>query len=262
MEDNQEHEQQVGSTMKYIIGFIIITAFFGYASAIALLGRSTEVKDVYTAFCAILGGLVAGLITLAGVTRTIEAQRKITLEGVKATVEAQKQQEALKLIPQKLVALHNLTTEIESFNEEVKKITELHTYGLLLKNGKLPPVSDVLKGMNKKVDKVIVFFDNLNNVESKFIEVASKVDVDTYKTVKIVFDRLKMEYKWLKAREEMRDYMNKVYFALEVDAELFVELADPLIYKLNACRTSLKNNFKELESIIPEKLKQYEKEME
>ena len=241
----------------YTIIFLLITVLVLYASCLVVLSKATEWKDIYAAGCSIVGGIVGGLLTLQGVKQTIYAQRKITLE----TIEEQRKQDALKLIPQKLVALHNLTTEIESFTSEVTKMTVLSSYSLFLKAIKLSGIEEYRDYMNKKVNKIEEFYKNLNNKEYKLIEVVSQVDVDTYKTVKVVFKRIKQECEWFLASSEIRDYYEKVYYAKATEGEELVKIADRLILKLTEFKVLIENILKELESVIPEKLQEYEKEM-
>ncbi|MED3982210.1 hypothetical protein [Priestia megaterium] len=276
MTDKQIKYNQLKNNEKDIVIFIIIAFAFGYISYLVLLASTTDLKDIYAGACSVAGGVIGGIITLQGVKRTIvaqreitlegvertiTAQREITLEGVKATIEAQKEQEMLKLIPQRLIALHGLTKEIEQFNEKVTELTWITSHDEGFEEDKIGDLKASIKYMNEKIEKVIDFFEGLNDTEYRFIGIVSKIDIDIYKTVKIAFDRLKQEYVWLLASSELQDYYAIVFFPEKVIEETFIESRNQLIKKLNSLRVWIENNFKELELVIPEKLNQYEKEM-
>ncbi|MGG3193939.1 hypothetical protein [Priestia aryabhattai] len=295
MEDTKENEKTVKININYMVILVVIAFVFSYVSCVALLGKSTDLNDVYVSFCAILGGVVGGLITLEGVKRTILAQREITLEGVKETIEAQRSIEAQKLIPHKLVKLHELTRELKSLGEIRQKCGtwswEIRNFSPKSNNY----VSEVteenfINCVNYYGEIRELTFHTLDDIEYKFVKIASEIDIDVYKEVKFIFGLLKDEFKNLIDSYTLEKYMLfddkgeitfpeilfKEYFKKKISKEELLGIVnryDELGYEwftkgvggfteyLDAIWTSLPQLQEELEDLLNKKLNQYGKEM-
>lgn len=181
MEGKQLNEKPVKMSITYTVVFIIIISLFSYISAVALIGRSTELKDVYTAFCALLGGLVAGLITMAGVTQTVKSNKEL---------------ESRKLIPIKLVKLYELNRELEFFqelkNQSEKWIDVLETYNF---NNTAQIVSeDFIRCLDCYQEMRELTFTTLSEKEYTFIKLASEVDIEVYNTINRTFTGFRKKF--------------------------------------------------------------------
>ncbi|QLC85409.1 hypothetical protein [Priestia megaterium] len=276
MEDTKENEKTVKININYMIILVIIAFVFSYVSCVALLGRSTDLNDVYVSFCAILGGLVGGLITLEGVKRTILAQREITLEGVKATIEAQREQEALKLIPQKIVALHKLDRKVSDFFVEVSiKIGGWAIELKVFEKDSSLSVSDKVKIFLTSYEEANEFYlYKLKDREYEFIEIVSQIDIDLYKIIKSSFDELEQKLNETLLR---KSNLSDVYYdyCLQAVANKGEELdfkEDFHYENFSACVINVSNELEESEQWlssysaelklkIDEKLEQYGKEI-
>lgn len=226
-----------------------------------LLEAKTEWKDVYAAACSIVGGVIGGIITL---------------EGVKRTILAQKDQESLKLIPTKLVALHKLTMQKEevigSISEEIWNICREFSNSLKSNYS--------IKGIKNFVD---VFFElhklknyTLQEKEYELIEVASQIDIEIYKEIVLLFEELRKEFTMPYGK---RGYADLSILAIknssnsreedfiptlpeDFDYEVFLESLRSLITDLsNIAEWLMKQKREFLVESVNLKLEQYGKEM-
>ncbi|AUO12326.1 hypothetical protein [Priestia megaterium] len=216
MEDKQLNGKPVKMSITYTVGFIIIISLFGYVSAVALIGRSTELKDVYTAFCALLGGLIAGLITMAGVTQTVRSNKEL---------------ESRKLIPQKLVKLYELNRELEFFqelkNQSKKWLDILETYNFN-NTAEIVP-EDFIRCIDCYGEMKEFTFEILSNKEYTFIKLASEVDIEVYNTINKTFADLRKSFENLLNKNELPNFYvhstteNKVVLLAELLSAYFEE---------------------------------------
>jgi hypothetical protein len=241
----KDKEKSYRGEYQVVVVSIIIGFGFVYASCLVMFSSETAWKDIYAAACSIVGGVIGGLITLEGVKRTVFAQRDL---------------EAEKLIPHKLVKLHELTNRIDEVADEFNDITSIMPFHLRKRVESFQGVDKSQKYMDEKIDRYIAFYENLKNLEYEFIEIVSQIDINTYKAIKSVFKKFKEEYSPL-ANDEFDKYLTEVYFGETVDEETFIEVTDQLVERLNNFRNLMNENFKELESVINSKLEQYEKDI-
>ncbi|MDU9695562.1 hypothetical protein O0Q50_30635 [Priestia aryabhattai] len=257
MDNRQEIYNQLKDNEKDIIMYISITILFVYVSCLLLIG-SAELKDVYAAASSIAGGVIGGLITLQGVKRTIYAQREITLEGVKATISAQKDFESQKLIPQKLVKLHELDKKIVEFRSD---FLVLRIMWKMLEQSKQPSQELVEEIKNYRAF-LYELGKKVSIKEYEFVDISSQIDIDTYKKIKWVFDGIEEEIKVIAGNSKFRDLVYKEYKDYkDNEKENLIELVRKLAEQIKELDNQLRKNSDDLESIIPLKLEEYEKEM-
>lgn len=150
-----------------VIGIIFLMVFLSI-SVLLVFFTSTEWKDIYTTLFSIVGSVVGGL--LGGY---------ITLIGVNQTIRGQREQESIKLIPQKLIALHLLMKKMDHFRDEFRK----HAIRIGFLN-----VSRMNIEFPEAYGSLIDFQENqLSDLEYEFIEIVSQVDIEMYKEIKSLF---------------------------------------------------------------------------
>ncbi|MFE9076911.1 hypothetical protein [Bacillus mobilis] len=161
-----------------IIVFIVISLLMSFFT-------NTSANDVYTvAFSmtgSVIGGLVGGLLTLAGVRQTINSQ---------------KEQEALKLIPLKLVNLHKLDMKFKGFNERFKKeiYNVLRDMSEEFDQTEEKDTSTTWKIAMKYRDRLRGYVKGLEEEEHGLIEYASQIDIEVYKKLKLVFEYIDNQF--------------------------------------------------------------------
>jgi len=194
----KDKQKEYNGEYQVVVISIIVGYIFVYFSCLVMFSSKTEWKDIYAAACSIAGGVIGGLITLEGVKRTILAQREITLE----TFGEQRKQEALKLIPQKLVALHKLTRKKEEFIEDfsceilnisskIERFVEDSIEGdssITIDDNTIKEFFKLYLGINK-VEL------SIREKEYEFIEIVSQIDIEIYKKTKLVFDNLESQFR-------------------------------------------------------------------
>lgn len=167
--------------VRCVIGVII----FIVASLTMSFFTNTSPNDVYTvAFSmagSVIGGVAGGLLTLAGVRQTINAQ---------------KEQEALKLIPLKLVNLHKLDIEFkkfhEGFNNEVNSV--FRGMSKEFDQTEEKSTSTTWKLAMKYRDRLGGYVKGLEEEEHELIEYASQIDIEVYKKLKEIFKYIDSEF--------------------------------------------------------------------
>ncbi|PAL12064.1 hypothetical protein [Peribacillus simplex] len=125
--------------------------------------------------------------------------------GVKQTIWGQREQESIKLIPQKLIAIHLLIKKLVQFRDKfADEAVRIECY----KNISIPKMkSDFLQGYHLLSE----FHSNLSDLEYEFIGIVSQVDIEMYKEVKSFFDDFE-EYLWSTIDSEYMDYVKETIF--------------------------------------------------
>ncbi|QDZ88697.1 hypothetical protein [Priestia megaterium] len=241
----------------YSLILLIISIIFLVISFALLLITKTEWKDVYAAACSIAGGVIGGVITLEGVKRTILAQREITLEGVKETIEAQRNIESQKLIPHKLVKLHQLEDKIDNFSTSLFKIPIARDN---LQNNKAKPRKELIELIKSEHDRLYKLHDIIIKNEYEFIEVTSQVDIDTYKKLTSYIRELKLRLAKALHNYESLDFLAEDTYK-DVEDKVIIEYIEWFIEQLSEFGEWAIETLEELLITIPLKLEQYEKEM-
>ncbi|NSL68456.1 hypothetical protein [Bacillus toyonensis] len=172
----------------FVVGFVVFIAM----SLLVLIFTNTEAKDVYTVFFSIVGSLVGGLLTLLGVRQTIQAQRE---------------QEALKLIPQKLVSIHKLEKAsnkfekdfLEKYRDSIEmplgtiRMNEMQVMSEQTSKSEEVDLTEIeisweaLNDLDKVQTNIVTLREWIVDKEYEFIELASEIDTDVYKRVKLLF---------------------------------------------------------------------------
>lgn len=241
----------------YTLILLLISIIFLVISFALLLKAKTEWKDVYAAACSIAGGVIGGVITLEGVKRTILAQREITLEGVKETIEAQRSIESQKLIPHKLVKLHQLEDKIDNFSTSLFKIPIARDN---LQNNKAKPRKELIELIKSEHDRLYKLHDIIIKNEYEFIEVSSQVDIDTYKKLTSYIRELKLRLAKALHNYDSLDFLAEDTYK-NVEDKVIIEYIEWFIEQLSEFGEWAIETLEELLIIIPSKLEQYEKEM-
>ncbi|MEH7169776.1 hypothetical protein V7088_25125 [Priestia megaterium] len=187
MRDNKDEYKQLTSSQKYTFMFICIAIIFIYVSYLVLLDDHTDFKDLYAAFCAILGGLIGGLITLEGVKRTVYAQREI---------------ESQKLVPIKLLNLYKLKKELKFFEDIKVKVDEwewnLDYYAPPSNDDRSENAFTQLFKMIRDYKKIKKFAESsLEDKECLFIQMSSEIDIELYYEIVQLFEELNTKIKFL-----------------------------------------------------------------
>ncbi|KXY61730.1 hypothetical protein [Bacillus cereus] len=171
------------------IGFLVI------CFSLILIFKLAEFKDVLAFIASIVGGMVGGLLTLLGVQQTIVGQRE---------------QEALKLVPGKIVSLHKLNRKLETlqdthyalfkeksmnqieeallkiFNTDRETISTHEWYSIVEEQAAI--INLAREGI-WEIEEVVV------KEEFKFIEIASTISIESYKRTIKFFDDYRRAYK-------------------------------------------------------------------
>lgn len=124
----------------------------------------------------VVGGLLGGYITLIGVKQTIWGQRE---------------QESIKLIPQKLVNLHKLSKQIKEFTTLFSEgIHQIHEMGNEVGEREFLDTSEIIDEYFKCTNKIVDIFNGLMDKEYDFIDIGSGIDIEIYKDIKALFETL------------------------------------------------------------------------
>ncbi|WP_180228802.1 hypothetical protein, partial [Bacillus cereus] len=120
----------------------------------------------------------------------------LTLLGVRQTIEAQKEQEALKLIPLKLVNLHKLDIEFkkfhEGFNNEINNI--FRDMSKEFDQTEEKNTNTTWKMAMKYRDRLGGYVKGLEEEEHELVEYASQIDIEVYKKLKEIFKYIDSEF--------------------------------------------------------------------
>ncbi|MFE4243191.1 hypothetical protein [Peribacillus butanolivorans] len=223
----------------FVVVLAVIFAIIFFSISILLITfTTTEWKDMYTTFFSVFGSIVGGL--LGGY---------ITLLGVQRTVWAQREQESVKLIPQKLIKIHSLDKEIRVFR------LDFNTYLLKLNSieqHKSKSKEELSRYINEGFLDLIRFRSELSNRELKFIEIVSYIDIDIYNQIKSIFDDFEVELDAVESH-----YPNTLIFQ-EEEEEKYI---DTIIDDIEGLTSWGLNRIDEIQRIIPLKLQQYQKEI-
>lgn len=187
LKDNKDEYKQLTSSQKYTFMFISIAIIFIYVSYLVMLDDHTNFKDLYAAFCAILGGLIGGLITLEGVKRTVYAQREI---------------ESQKLVPIKLLNLYKLKKELKFFEDIKVKVDKwernLDYYAPHGNDDRSIDAFTQLFKIIRDYKKIKKFAESsLEDKECLFIKISSEIDIELYYEIVQIFEELNTKIKLL-----------------------------------------------------------------
>ncbi|MEP9409528.1 hypothetical protein ABKP09_24940 [Peribacillus frigoritolerans] len=225
-----------------VIGIIFLMIFLSI-SVLLVFFTSTEWKDMYTTLFSIVGSVVGGL--LGGY---------ITLIGVKQTIWGQREQESIKLIPQKLIAIHLLIKKLAQFHEKFSSdVLRIEYY-------KNFSIHKMKSEFHKGYDLLIGFHLNLSDLEYEFIEIVSQVDIEMYKEIKSFFDEFEENIFSTINSKSMVNVMETIFLDLENDEEFFNSV-EKMFEDLSILRKWGYERIREMEAQIPLKLEQYQKEI-
>ncbi|KQU24972.1 hypothetical protein ASG65_16725 [Bacillus sp. Leaf13] len=193
-----------------VIGIIFLMVFLSI-SVLLVFFTSTEWKDIYTTLFSIVGSVVGGL--LGGY---------ITLIGVNQTIRGQREQESIKLIPQKLIALHLLMKKMDHFRDEFRK----HAIRIGFLN-----VSRMNIEFPEAYGSLIDFQENqLSDLEYEFIEIVSQVDIEMYKEIKSLFAEFQDELSAVLFSKNMAKVVDTCFEMKDKDDEYFDSLLKKSMY--------------------------------
>lgn len=184
--ERHKHEGlQLKESQKYTFIFIGIGMTFICASALVLLAKGTDMKDLYAAFSGIIGGLIGGLITLEGVRRTVYSQMDI---------------ESLKLMPNKLVHLHKLKKEMKALKDIRDSLSmwksSIGNANPLTYEDKSKEMGHLLLSALESFKEIKKFtLQPLDEEEYRFIEIVSEIDLDIYYKMRQLFEELTSDFK-------------------------------------------------------------------
>lgn len=192
-----------------------IIVFFGF-SALLVISTPLKWEELYTVFFSLVGSLAGGAMTLIGVRQTITAQRK---------------QEEMKLIPEKIVALHQLNELsydlvfyiIEKYDDFSEKgdADRRNLSSKPITQEEQANVRVILKNYMKDLK---VIYEDISNREKDFIEKAAKIDIDVYKAVIQLFRFVKSKVFHLHLYPDSADlYLDNK------PAEVYIEHLEKLI---------------------------------
>lgn len=197
------------------LGFVLI-------SFLTLTYTDAGGKDIYTVVFSlvgnVIGGLVGGFITLKGVQLTIKAQK----EEFELNIAVQKEQEAMKLIPNKIVALYELEKLCFDFSLTISDTqTKLVNIidRLLEENphGIFPEHTTLLDRLREEFSKLRTA--SFERFRYECIASAAKIDIDTYKEIKELFDTFEKETHILGRKESWHEeltYEKAIAFKHEI----------------------------------------------
>jgi hypothetical protein len=231
-------EKQKDYDFIVVIAVICVIVFI-FLSLLLITFTSTEWKDMYTTFFSIFGSVVGGL--LGGY---------ITLLGVQRTVWAQREQESVKLIPQKLIQIHSLDKKIRIFRLDFKtSLLRLNS----IEQHKSKSKEELSRYINEGFGDLILFRSELSNIELKFIEIVSYIDIDIYNQIKSIFDDFEVELDAVNSH-----YPNTLIFQEGEEEDKYIET---IIDDIEGLTLWGNNRIDEIQRIIPLKLQQYQKEI-
>lgn len=224
----------------FVLAAIFAIIFFSI-SILLITFTTTEWKDMYTTFFSVFGSIVGGL--LGGY---------ITLLGVQRTVWAQREQESVKLIPQKLIKIHSLDKKIGTFrlNFEIS-LLKLNS----IEQHKSKSKEELVSYINEGFGNLFRFRSNLSSTEFEFIEIVSYIDIDIYNQIKSIFDDFEVEL-----AIALENYPNISILQSQNEEEKKIYI-DSIIDDIKGLTIWGLNRIEEIQSIIPLKLQQYQKEI-
>lgn len=193
-----------------VIIFIVISLLMSFFA-------NTSPNDVYTVTFTITGSIIGGI-----------AGGLLTLLGVRQTIEAQKEQEALKLIPLKLVNLHKLDIEFKKFHAEFKN--EINNIFRDMDEGfhqtEEKDTRTTWKMAMKYRNRVGDYVKGLEEKEHALVEYASQIDIEVYKKLKEVFKYIDIQF--VKVYSEIdhpaRNVEGKITYKFKEEYQLEVEI--------------------------------------
>lgn len=241
-------EKQKDYDFIVVIAVICVIVFI-FLSLLLITFTSTEWKDMYTTFFSIFGSVVGGL--LGGY---------ITLLGVQRTIEGQREQESLKLIPQKIIGLHKLIKKID--NLESKFMSS--TFRIRSICNKDYSIEEIKKIIDDGFGSLITFGAEIKNIEYEFIEIVSQIDIETYKDIKQFFDQLEGHFDKVAYSDTIDNLLSYIVesegYIKKIDNDFYL-LLDILLDDLAGLTKSVFKNFSKIREKVPLKLEQYQKEI-
>ncbi|MGE7686751.1 hypothetical protein [Peribacillus simplex] len=187
----------------------------------------------------VVGGLLGGYITLIGVKQTIWGQRE---------------QESIKLIPQKLIAIHSLIKKLAQFRDKFSGDA------LRIEYYKTMSIPKMTSQFHEGFELLINFSFNLSDLEYEFIEIVSQVDIEMYKEIKSFFDEFEVNIWSTLNSNNMVKVMETIFLGEEIDEEFFNSV-EKMFEEFSVLRKWGYERIREMEAQIPLKLEQYQKEI-
>ncbi|PEL49577.1 hypothetical protein CN605_02265 [Bacillus toyonensis] len=220
-----------GKDDRYIFLLMVIGILFFWISFISFHMSSLKWNDIFAGACSLAGGI-------------------LTVIGVQMTIVAQRKQESLKLVPSKILALHKL----RKVNKEYRKSFENNVIKQLISHFDdlgIPILTEHSQGYVKNLpfisSKLNDYRMSLYEEEIKFVELASKVDIEVYEQVKSIFESID---------KKMRDLIS----FKEWEREDYTEVSEFLQTHLNFLQMHVTTELMEFNKYLDRKLKDYGKE--